>query len=70
VYEAVHLMSNREFKKAADLFLDSLATFTCTELISYNSLVRPFANTPASTKRAPSNLAKPPRGCLGHGQCQ
>lgn len=39
VYEAVHLMSSREFKKAAELFLDSLATFTCLELIPYNTFV-------------------------------
>lgn len=28
VYEAVFLMSVREFKRAAELFLDSIATFT------------------------------------------
>jgi len=39
VYEAVHLMSVRSFKKASALLLDSIATFTATELISYNTFV-------------------------------
>ena len=33
VYEAVHLLSNREFKKAAELLLESLATFTCVSIL-------------------------------------
>jgi len=39
VYEAVFHISTRSFKKAADLLLDSVATFTATELISYNTFV-------------------------------
>lgn len=39
VYEAVFLISIRSFKKAAALLLDSVATFTATELISYNRFV-------------------------------
>eukprot|EP00967_Tisochrysis_lutea_P091485 scaffold131370_cov33-Tisochrysis_lutea.AAC.1 len=39
VYEAVFLISIRSFKKAAALLLDSVATFTATELISYNTFV-------------------------------
>ncbi len=39
VYEAVHLISIRSFEKAAALLLDSLATFTATELLSYETFV-------------------------------
>mmetsp|Transcript_71374 Transcript_71374/g.118611 ORF Transcript_71374/g.118611 Transcript_71374/m.118611 type:complete len:388 (+) Transcript_71374:51-1214(+) len=39
VYEAVYLISVRNFKKAAALLLDSIATFTASELISYNTFV-------------------------------
>lgn len=40
VYEACHLMSIRDFKGAANLFLDALPTFTCTELMEYSLFVR------------------------------
>lgn len=39
VYEAVFLMASRQFKRAAELFLDSIATFTATELMSYKRCV-------------------------------
>ncbi|KAL1529277.1 hypothetical protein AB1Y20_000231 [Prymnesium parvum] len=39
VYEAVYLIMTREFKKASTLLLDSVATFTATELVSYNVFV-------------------------------
>ncbi|UKK02659.2 26S proteasome regulatory subunit [Theileria orientalis] len=39
IYEAVQLMLCRKFKEAAELFLDSLSTFTATELISLEELV-------------------------------
>lgn len=39
VYEALHELSRRQFSKAAKLFVDSLATFTSTELFSYERLV-------------------------------
>ena len=29
----------RDFKRAAELFLSSVATFTCTELMTYKDLV-------------------------------
>ncbi len=38
-YEAVYKMSVREFRAAAELFLDAVDTFTSTELISYELLV-------------------------------
>jgi len=39
VYEAVFLMRARNFKEAAKLLLDSIATFTATELVSYNTFI-------------------------------
>ncbi len=35
VYEGIHLMRSRDFKGASALFLDSLATFTAVELVSF-----------------------------------
>lgn len=39
VYEAVLLMAVRQFKRAAELLLESIATFTATELMSYEEVV-------------------------------
>ena len=39
VYEALFLIRVRSFKKAAALLLDSIATFTATELLSYTQFV-------------------------------
>jgi len=39
VYNGVHLISIRSFKKGSELLLDALSTFTATELISYNDFV-------------------------------
>mmetsp|Transcript_3302 Transcript_3302/g.5822 ORF Transcript_3302/g.5822 Transcript_3302/m.5822 type:complete len:389 (+) Transcript_3302:63-1229(+) len=39
VYEATWLMAIRNFKKAAELYLDSIATFTAYELFSYNTFI-------------------------------
>jgi len=39
VYEGLYFMAIREFKKAAMLFLDSIATFTTYELFSYQTFV-------------------------------
>eukprot|EP00467_Chlorarachnion_reptans_P015634 CAMPEP_0114515494 /NCGR_PEP_ID=MMETSP0109-20121206/16770_1 /TAXON_ID=29199 /ORGANISM="Chlorarachnion reptans, Strain CCCM449" /LENGTH=399 /DNA_ID=CAMNT_0001695711 /DNA_START=78 /DNA_END=1278 /DNA_ORIENTATION=- len=39
VYEATFLVRVRDFKKAADLFIDSVATFTCTAMYSYETMV-------------------------------
>lgn len=38
VYQATYLMSIRDFKKAASLLLDSISTFTATELYSYKQV--------------------------------
>lgn len=39
VYEGVYCMIIRDFKKAAELFLDSVSTFTCSELLEYKDFV-------------------------------
>ncbi len=39
VYEALALIGQRNVKKAAELLLDCIATFTCTELASYNQFI-------------------------------
>ncbi|KAF9818963.1 hypothetical protein IEO21_02377 [Rhodonia placenta] len=39
VYKGLHLLSIRQFKRGGELLLDALATFTATELISYNDFV-------------------------------
>lgn len=39
-YEGTYLMSIRDFKAAANLFLDTLSTFTSTELMEYKEFVK------------------------------
>lgn len=39
VYKAVNFILNRDFNSASKLLLDSIATFTCTELFSYERFV-------------------------------
>ncbi|KAJ9107827.1 hypothetical protein QFC19_002733 [Naganishia cerealis] len=39
VYRAVHFLSIRNFKEAADLLIDSLSTFTASELMEYEEFV-------------------------------
>ncbi|KAI9019440.1 26S proteasome subunit RPN7-domain-containing protein [Phycomyces nitens] len=39
-YEGVYLMSIRDFKGAASLFIDTLSTFTSTEMMSYQDFVK------------------------------
>jgi len=39
VYEAIHFMSIREFKKAALLLLDTISTFTAVELLDYDTFI-------------------------------
>ena len=39
MYEAIYCLLTRDIKTAASLFLDSVATFTSTELISFSDLV-------------------------------
>jgi 26S proteasome regulatory subunit N7 len=39
VYEGVYLLMSRNFAGAAKLFIDSIATFTCYELMSYEQFI-------------------------------
>ena len=39
VFEGIYCMMSRDFSTAAELFLDSIATFTCGELIDYKTFV-------------------------------
>lgn len=39
VYKALHLLSIRDFKQAAELLIDSLSTYTATELMEYEEFV-------------------------------
>lgn len=39
MYRALHHLSIRDFKEAADLLIDSLSTFTATELMEYEDFV-------------------------------
>lgn len=39
VYEGLYCMSTRNFKKATDLFLDSISTFTTYELFPYDTFI-------------------------------
>ncbi|EEB88615.1 hypothetical protein MPER_13465, partial [Moniliophthora perniciosa FA553] len=36
VYQGLHLLSIRQFKRGGELLLDALSTFTATELLEYN----------------------------------
>ena len=39
IFEGVYCMMIRDFKKASDLFVNSVATFTATEVMSYKEFV-------------------------------
>ena len=39
VYSGLHLLSIRQFKPAAQLFIDALPTFTASELLEYKTFV-------------------------------
>jgi 26S proteasome regulatory subunit N7 len=39
VYRALHHLSIREFSQASELLIDSLSTFTATELMEYDDFV-------------------------------
>ena len=40
VYEGLHAMTTRNFKLAAVNFFDAMATFTCTELMEYQTFIK------------------------------
>ena len=62
VYNGLHLLSIRQFKRGGELLLDALSTFTATELLSYNEFVglTVIANT-LGLKRV--DLKKKVRAC-------
>jgi 26S proteasome regulatory subunit N7 len=39
IYEGVYAMMTQNFKLAADLFVNSIATFTCVELLEYKQFI-------------------------------
>jgi len=39
IYEGVYAMMIQDFQRAADLFVSSIATFTCTELLDYKQFI-------------------------------
>ncbi|KAJ3058430.1 26S proteasome non-ATPase regulatory subunit 6 [Podochytrium sp. JEL0797] len=53
VYEGIHRMTSRDFKGAADMLLDTLATFTSTELMEYKDFVKYVVLTAAITLKRP-----------------
>ncbi|KXS20430.1 PCI-domain-containing protein [Gonapodya prolifera JEL478] len=53
VYEGIHCLANRDFKGAVNLLLDSLATFTSTELMDYKDFVRYTVLASALTLKRP-----------------
>ena len=53
VYEGIHRMSIRDFKGAVALLLDSLATFTSTEMMEYKDFVKYTVLTAAITLPRP-----------------
>ncbi|KAI8925368.1 26S proteasome subunit RPN7-domain-containing protein [Entophlyctis helioformis] len=58
VYEGIYLISVRDFKGAVGMLLDSLATFTSTELMDYKAFVRYASLTAAITLQRPEFKAK------------
>ena len=39
IFEGVYCMLIRDFKRASELFLSSIATFTCVELLDYKEFI-------------------------------
>jgi 26S proteasome regulatory subunit N7 len=39
IFEGVYCMMIRDFKKASDLFVSSIATFTCVEVMNFKEFV-------------------------------
>ncbi|KAJ3387854.1 26S proteasome non-ATPase regulatory subunit 6 [Entophlyctis sp. JEL0112] len=53
VYEGIHKMSSRDFKGAANMLLETLATFTSTELMEYKEFVKYVILTAALSLNRP-----------------
>ncbi|KAI9009507.1 26S proteasome subunit RPN7-domain-containing protein [Gaertneriomyces semiglobifer] len=58
VYEGIYKISIRDFKGAVNLFLETLATFTSTELMEYRDFVKYTVLTAAITLNRPDFKAK------------
>ncbi|KAJ3004337.1 UNVERIFIED_CONTAM: 26S proteasome non-ATPase regulatory subunit 6 [Siphonaria sp. JEL0065] len=58
VYEGLHKMSSRDFKGASDLLLDTLATFTSTELMEYKEFVKYVVLSATITLKRPDLKSK------------
>ncbi|KAI8906782.1 26S proteasome subunit RPN7-domain-containing protein [Gorgonomyces haynaldii] len=58
VYQGIFLLSKRDFKTGAHLLLDTLGTFTSTELMEYRDFVRYAAIAAAITLERPDFKAK------------
>ncbi|KAI8914731.1 26S proteasome subunit RPN7-domain-containing protein [Powellomyces hirtus] len=58
VYEGIYRISIRDFKGAVNMFLDTLATFTSTELMEYKDFVKYTILTAAITLKRPDFKAK------------
>ncbi|KAI8592996.1 26S proteasome non-ATPase regulatory subunit 6 [Geranomyces variabilis] len=58
VYEGIYRISIRDFKGAVNMFLDTLATFTSTELMEYKDFVKYTVFTAALTLNRPDFKAK------------
>ncbi|KAI8843470.1 26S proteasome subunit RPN7-domain-containing protein [Chytriomyces cf. hyalinus JEL632] len=58
VYEGILKMSTRDFKGASDLLLDTLATFTSTELFEYKDFVKYAVLVAAITLKRPDFKTK------------
>lgn len=53
VYEGIFLISKRQFKEASGMLLDTLATFTSTEMMPYKNYVRYAVLTASLTLTRP-----------------
>jgi 26S proteasome regulatory subunit N7 len=58
VYEGLYSMAVRNFSKAADLFLETVSTFTSYELMDYKQ-VESFALIPSAVSKAHNSNKSP-----------
>ncbi|CAE7577529.1 RPN7, partial [Symbiodinium microadriaticum] len=72
VYEAYYLVSTREIRKAAEILLECVATFSCVELCSYDefmslTVITNIINLPRAQLRA--KLVKNPQVISAMREC-
>lgn len=69
VYEGAYLMTIRNFKGAADLFIATLSTFTSTELMEYKDFVTyAVLSSVLALKRV--DIKNKVRGSRGHTEAE